>query len=250
DQHLHFVALLHHFGGVLHALRPRHVGDVDQAIDPRLDLDEGAERGEVADLAPEARADGILLRQRHPRILLGLLHAEGDFLLRLVHLEHHCFDRLPDGDDLRRVPDVAGPAHVGDVEQAVHAAQVDERAEVGDVFHDAFANLTDLQLLHQDVTLRLALGLEQHAARHDDVAATFVELDDLELEALAQQLVDVGDAPQRDLAAGAERIHTHQLHHHAALDLLHDRPAHLLVLLVGLADPLPDPHQLGPLPRA
>src|SRR2546427_21193 len=243
DQHIHFVALLHDFGRVLHPLRPRHVRDVNQAVDPRLDLDEGAERGEVAHLAADARADGILLRQRHPWILLGLLHAEGDLFLRFVPLEDDRLDRLPDGDDLGGVPDVAGPAHfgdvhqaldpglelderavvgdrddlalhtradgvfrrhvlpriglqllqaeadalalpvdvehldldlladvhqlggmgdaavahVGDVEQAVHAAQVDERAEVGDVLHDAFADLTDLQLLHQDVALGLAL---------------------------------------------------------------------------------------------
>src|SRR5438445_9501343 len=335
DQDLHLVALLHDLGGVLHPFGPRHVGDVDQAVDAGLDLHERAERGEVAHLAADACADGILLRQRHPWILLGLLHAEGDLFLRFVHLEDDRLDRLPDGDDLGGVPDVAGPAHfgdvhqaldpglelderavvgdrddlalharadgvfrrhvlpriglqllqaeadalalpvdvdhldldlladvhqlggmgdaavahVGDVEQAVHAAQVDERAEVGDVLHDAFAALTDLQLLHQDVALGLALRLEQHAARHADVAATLVELDDLELEALAQQLVDVGYAAQRDLTAGEERVHAHQVHHHAALDLLHERPAHRLVLLMGLADPFPDPHEVGLLLR-
>src|ERR1051325_7385680 len=102
---------------MLDALRPRHVGDVNQAVYARLDLDERAERREVAHLSLEARADGVLLRQRHPGILLGLLHAEGDLLLRLVHLEHHGFDRLPDGNDLRRMPDIAGPAHLGDADE-------------------------------------------------------------------------------------------------------------------------------------
>jgi hypothetical protein len=32
------VALLHHLGGMLDPLGPRHVGDVDQAVDPRLDF--------------------------------------------------------------------------------------------------------------------------------------------------------------------------------------------------------------------
>src|SRR2546430_10219587 len=54
-------------------------------------------------------------------------------------------------------------------------------------------------------------------------------------EALAQELVDVGHAPQGDLAAGEERIHAHQVHHHAAFDLLDQRARHRLVLLVGLA---------------
>src|SRR5213592_1371381 len=331
DQDVHFVALLNHLRRMLDALRPRHVRDVDQAVDTRLDLHERAERGEVAHLPLEARADGILLRQRHPGIFLGLFHAEGDLLLRLVHLEHHRFDRLPDGDDLGRMPDVAGPAHlgdvhqpldprlelheravvgdrddlalhpradgilrrhvlprvrlellqpeadalalpvdvehlhlelladvhhlgrmrhaavahVGDVQQAVHAAQVDEGAEVRDVLHDALAHLADLQLLHQDVALGPALRFEQHAPRHHDVAAPLVELDDLELERLPQQLVDVRDPAQRDLAPGKEGVHPHEVHHHAALDLLHQRSRNRVVFLVGLADPLPDPHEIG-----
>src|SRR3989449_3432218 len=277
DQHLDLVALLHDFGGMLHALGPRHVGDVNQAVDARLDLHERAERGQIAHLPLDPHADGILLRQRHPGVLLGLLHAERDLLFRLVDLQYHGFDRLADRHDLRGVPHVARPAHlgdmdqpldprleldersivrdrhhfalharahrvlggdvlpgvrlqllqaeadalalpvdvedfdfdllpdvdhlgrvrhaavahVGDVEQAVHTPEVDEGAEVGDVFDDALPHLADLQLLHEDVALGLALGFEQHAAAHHDVAAPLVQLDDLEFEALSQQLVDV-----------------------------------------------------------
>src|SRR2546421_1512777 len=335
DQHLDLVALLHDLGGMLHALGPRHVGDVDQTVDAGLDLHERPERGEVAHLALEPRPDRVLLRQRHPGIFLGLLHAEGDFFFCLVHLQYNGFYRFADRHDLRRVTHVARPAHLGDVDQAfdarlelderavvgdrhdlalhprahgvlrrhvlprvglqlleteadalalpvdvedfdfdlladlhhlggmrhapvahvgdvqqpVHAAQIDERAEIGDVLHDALPHLADLQLLHEDVALGLALRLEQHAPAHHDVAAALVALDDLELEALPQQLVDVGHAPQRDLAAGEEGIHAHQVHHHAALDLFDQGARHRFVLLVGLADPLPHPHEVGLLLR-
>src|SRR5882762_14843 len=331
DQDIHLIALLHDFGRMLDALGPRHVGDVNQPVDPRLDFDERAERGEVADLAAQARAHRIPLGQRHPRILLRLLHAERDLLLGLVDLEHHRFDRFADRHELGRMPHVARPAHlgdvdesldaglelderavirdrhdlalhacadgilggdvlpgvslqllqaerdalalpvdvedlhlelladlhhlgrmrhaavahVGDVQQAIHAAQVDEGAEVGDVLDDALPHLIDRQLLHQHVALRLALGFEQHAARDDDVAAAFVELDDLELEALAEQLVDIRNAAQRDLTAGQERVHPHQVHDDAALDLFHERPGDALVLFVRFADPLPDAHEVG-----
>src|SRR2546427_2033793 len=43
----------------------------------------------------------------------------------------------------------AAIAHVGDVQQAVHTAQVDEGAEIGDVLDDALPHLADLQLLHR-----------------------------------------------------------------------------------------------------
>jgi hypothetical protein len=49
---LDHVALLQHLGRVLDPLAPRHVGDVDQAVDVVLHLDERAELGEVADACP------------------------------------------------------------------------------------------------------------------------------------------------------------------------------------------------------
>src|SRR5437773_3358025 len=335
DQHLDLVALLHDFRGMLHPLGPRHVGDVDQAVDAGLDLHERPERGEVAHFPLDPHADGVFLGQRHPGVFLGLLHAERDLLFRLVDLQDHGFNRLADRHALRWVAHVARPAHlgdvdqaldprlelderavvrdrhhlalharahrvlrghvlpgvrlqllqaeadafalpidvedldldllpdvhhlgrvrhppiahVGDVEQAVHAPEVDEGAEVGDVLDDALPHLADLQLLHQHVALGLALGLEQHAAAHHDVAAPLVQLDDLELEALAHQLIDVGHASQRDLAAGEEGVHPHQVHHDPAFDLLDERARHRLVLLVGFADPFPDPHEIGLLLR-
>src|SRR6185503_2724620 len=179
-----------------------------------------------------------------PGIGLQLLQAERDALALPVDVEDLHLELLADLHHFGRVRHAA-VAHIGDVQQAVHAAQVDEGAEVGDVLHDAFAYLGDRQLLHQDVALGLALGLEQHATRDDDVAAPLVQLDDLELEALAQQLIDVRDATQGDLAARQERVHSHQIHHDAALDLLDQRPRDAFVLLVRFANLFPDPHEVG-----
>src|SRR5678815_4720058 len=258
---------------MLHALGPGHVGDVDQPVDAGLDLDECAEAREVANLSVETRADRIFLRQHHPRILLRLLHSERDLLLVRIDLQHHCFDRLTNRNELRRMANVARPAHladvhetfdawleldecavigdrdnlarharadgillrdilprialklleserdslslpvdienldlelladlhhlrrmlnaavrhVGDVEQPVHSAEVDERAEVGDVLHDALADLILLEVLHELVALARSLLLEDDAARDDDIAPALVELDDLELESLAEE---------------------------------------------------------------
>src|SRR5207302_3979592 len=88
----------------------------------------------------------------------------------------------------------------------VDAAEIDERAVVGQVLDDAGEDRALLQL-HEGVLLQLlALLLQEHAAGEDDVAALLVELDDLELELLADQLVEVADGPQIDLAAGEERL--------------------------------------------
>src|SRR3954471_6482191 len=316
---------------MLHPLGPGHIRDMDQAVDSGLDFDEGAEAGQVANLAVDPGAHRVLERQHHPGILLRLLHSERDLLLGLVHLQHHRFDGFTDAHDLRRMANIPGPAHlgdvdqpldtgldfhegavvgdrddlalnpgahrilrgdvlpgiglqllhaqadplslpvdiedfdldfltdgnhfggvrhpavghVGDVQQPVDATEVDERAEVGDVVHHAFADLPHRELLHQVLALVGPLVLEDNPAADHDIAPPLVQLDDLELVGLAQQLVDIGHPPKRDLAAGQEGVHTHQVYHHSALDLLDQGSLDRLIALVGHADLLPDPHKVG-----
>src|SRR5919107_5329539 len=136
------------------------------------------------------------------------------------------------------------PRHVGDVEQSVHAAEVDERPEVGDVLDDALPDLVLLQLLHELLALPRTLVLEDHAARDDDVATALVQLDDLEFELLAKQLVDVRHATQRDLRAGEERVDAHEVDDDTALDLLDERAFDRLIVLVGETDALPHAHEV------
>src|SRR3546814_7893210 len=62
-------------------------------------------------------------------------------------------------------------SHVGDMEQAVDAAQVDKGAVIGDVLHRAFDDLAFFEVLDQARTLFGARFFQDCAARHDDVAA-------------------------------------------------------------------------------
>ena len=76
DHHLDFLAGGDDLAGVDVLLGPAHLGDVDQAFDARLQLDEGAVVGDVGDAALELGADRILGLDALPRIGLELLHAE------------------------------------------------------------------------------------------------------------------------------------------------------------------------------
>ena len=53
--------------GWLMRLRPAHLADVDQTLDARLQLDEGAVAHDVDDFAGVPAADGVLLVRRCPR---------------------------------------------------------------------------------------------------------------------------------------------------------------------------------------
>src|SRR5256885_790420 len=138
----------------------------------------------------------------------------------------------------------AAPRHVRDVEQTVDAAEIDERTEVGDVLDDAFAHLILLKLLHELLPLPRALVFEDHATRDNDVAASLVQLDDLELELLAEQLVDVWNAAQSDLRPWQERVDTHEVNDDAALDLFDERAFDGLIVLIREADLLPHAHEV------
>ena len=183
DHHLDLVAQLHDLGRVDVLVRPVHLGDVHEALDAGLDLDERAVVGDVGDLAEEARARRVAARQADPRVLAQLLHAERDAVLLLVELEDLRRDFVADRQHFRRMLDAA-PREIGDVQQAVDAAEVDERAVIGDVLDDALDDGAFLQRRQELLALLAQARLEHGAARHDDVVALAVELDDLELERL------------------------------------------------------------------
>src|SRR5215208_5234197 len=109
---------------------PAHLADVHQTFDARLELDERAVVRDRDNLAGYPRTDRILLSDVLPRIVLQLLEAERDSLAFPVDIENLDFELLPDLHHLGRMLN-APVRHVGDVEQPVHSAKIDECAEVG-----------------------------------------------------------------------------------------------------------------------
>jgi hypothetical protein len=106
--------------------------------------DEDAEVGDVADLAHDDGADGVLLLQQRPGVGLDLLHAEADLLGSGVDAEHDALDHVALVDDLVGVLDALGPAHLGDVDQALDALlELDERAVVDEADDAALDALVD-----------------------------------------------------------------------------------------------------------
>ena len=138
----------------------------------------------------------------------------------------------------------AAPAHVGDVQQAVDAAQVDERAELGDVLDDALAELADFELGEQLRLLLGPLGLDQRAAADDDVAPRLVDLQHDALDRPADVVADVGRAADVDLAGRQEDVHA-DVDQQAALDLARDHAGDDVALVDGLHDLQPGLDLLG-----
>src|SRR5450631_3564503 len=160
-------------------LGPRHFRDVDQAFDARLQFDEGAVVGDVGDAAGETRIERVLRLDALPGIVEQLLHAERNTVGLVVDLDDLDLHGLTDGQHFGRVIDPA-PGDIGDVQQAVDAAEVDERAVIGDVLDDAVDDLAFFEILHQFLALFGTGFFENRAARHHDIAAAAIHLEDLE----------------------------------------------------------------------
>ena len=219
--HVDFLGGRQDLAGMHVLLGPRHFRNVDEAFDARLQLDERAVVGDVGDRAGDLLADRELGADVVPRIALELLHAERDAVGFLVDADDLHLDRLADVEDFGRMVDAA-PCHVGDVQQAVDAAEVDERTVVGDVLDDAFDNLAFFEVLHDLRTLFGAALFEHGAARHDDVAAAAIHLEDLEGLRVVHQRGDVADRADVDLAARQEGHGAVEVDGEAALDLVED----------------------------
>ncbi len=176
-----------------------------------------------------ARLDG------GPRIFLELLHAERDAVRLVVDLDDPDLHLLADGQHLGRVVDAA-PGDVGDMQQAVDAAEVHERAVVGDVLDGAVDDLAFGEVGDDLVALLGAALFEHGAARNDDVAAAAIHLEDLERLRHVHQRSDVAHRTDVDLGARQERHGAVEVDGEAALDLVEDHAVDLLGLLERLLE--------------
>src|SRR5665213_1547544 len=202
-------------------LGPAHFRDMDEAFDAGLQFDESAVIGDVGDTALELGRGRVFELDAFPRIGLELLHAERDALRLGIEADDLDLHGLADMERLGRVID-APPGDVGDVEQAVDAAQIDKGAVIGDVLDHAGEHLAFLERGDQLGTLLRAALFEHGPARDDDVAARAIHFEDLEGLRRAEQRSDVAHRADVDLAAGQECHRARKIDGEAAFDAAED----------------------------
>src|ERR1043165_615573 len=143
-------------------LGPGHLGDGDRPRDAGLDFHERPVVRDVGDAALQLRTERKFRLDVLPGIVLQLLHAERDAVGLVVDLDDLDRDLLADVEHFGRVVD-APPRDVGDMQEAVDAAEIHEGAIVGDVLHHAVDDLALFEVLHQLLAL-FGAGLFQNRA--------------------------------------------------------------------------------------
>ena len=229
-------------------LAPRHLADVNQALNAGLHLNECTVVGDDDNLALDVVAHFQVLVESVPRMRGELLQTEGDALLLLVEVEDDDIDLLVELDNLLRIVDAA-PAEVGDVDESVHAAKVDEDTVARDVLDRTLQDLTLLELRDNLLLLGLELLLDEGLVRNDDVAELLVDLHYLELHRLADELVVVAYGMNVDLRAGQEGLDAEDVDNHTALRAALDEALDDLLLLEGCVDAVPCLGEAGLLVR-
>jgi len=206
-------------------LGPAHFADVHQAFNAGFEFNESAVISDVGDAAGELATRRILGVHTIPRVGQQLLHAERNALGVRVDLHDLDFHRVAHIEHLARVVD-ALPAHVGDVQQAVDAAEINEGAVIGDVFHNTFADFAFLQLADDFSAFRSAALFEHGATRNNDVAALPVHFQDRERLHNVHQRADVADRTDINLRTRQERVGAAEINSEAALHAANQRAVH------------------------
>ena len=127
-----------------------------------------------------------------------LLETESDALLLVIEIENYHIELLVELHNLLGMA-YAAPRKVGDMNETVNAAKVDEHTVAGDVLDCTLKYLTFLKLSDDLTLLLLKLGLDESLVADNDILEFLIDLNDLELHGLAHEDIIVADGLDVDL---------------------------------------------------
>ena len=232
DHRLDLVANLEYIAGAVDLLCPRHFRDVDEAFDALLKLHEATIGHDIDDSPLDTRTNGVLHIDRIPGIPLFLLDPQGNALAFPVNVQNHDLNLFTDLHHFTRVRDPP-PRHIGDMEESIHALQVNKCTKVGDVLHHATTDFVGFESFQERLALFRSGFFQNLAPAQNNVAPAGVDLEDTEILLATNVVFEISHWPDINLGPRQERVHTHvddQATLHTALDQAANRPAFLVVL--------------------
>src|SRR3989442_1854635 len=211
---------------------------MEESFDAVADLEEGAVLLDLRDLPLDDGAGWESLFDVVPGILAQLAEAERDarcLRVELDDLDAHILSHLEHIADVGHTV----PGELGDMDEAIRSAQVDERAVGRQSGHLAVDLVADLQLFEELAPLAGPVFVEGGLLADDQPVAVAVDLEDLDADALADQLLEVRAVGAGGLGGRQEAAQAQDVDDQAALVLLADLSVHHLAggLLILRLDP-------------
>ena len=193
DTHLDLQTSLHH---IFRARRTvlGNFRDVQEPFEVIIKLDESTEGGDFGNKAGEQIAHVVIVGNLfQPGVGQELLAPKGDALLLFVDGKNNALQSVALLDQLGGMRDLLGPAHVGNVQEAIDALfDLHERAVGGQVAHATFDHRTHRVVIVDHVP-RVAVRL-LHTERDFHLLIVDFQDDNFDLFAHRDQLAGVVDA--------------------------------------------------------
>ena len=111
----------------------------------------------------------------------------------------------------------AAPCHVGHMQQSIHSIEIDERTEIGDVFHCADHTIADIHALKEFLAFLAAFFFDYLAPAEHNVLPFVVQLDDFEVVRVADELLQILWGNDINLRRRQKCLNP-DVHHQAAFD--------------------------------
>src|SRR5439155_10324696 len=108
------------------------------------------------------------------------------------------------------------PGHICDMEQTIETVEINKCAEIGDILNRTFANVARYHFIEQFLPALIPFLLDEFAAGKNDVLPILIDLDDLEIVAIADKLLKILGRNDIDLRGGQKSFDP-DVHQQAAL---------------------------------
>ena len=125
------------------------------------------------------------------------------------------------------------PGHIGNVEETVNAAEINECTVIGKILDSAGNNLTFLKLTKNGLTIGIVLGFDNGTAGNNHVVPLLIKLDNLEFQRLLLNIAGIANRTNVNKRTRQEGTDTLNGYGKAALDLVFNNAHNDLVVLKG-----------------
>ena len=211
--------------------------NVNQALNAVFNGDEHTELNDLGDLALNNLSRNMGASEALPWIFLSCLKGEGDAFAIEINVENLNGDLITNLNNLGWVIDML-PRKLGNVNETVNTAEINECAEVHDRRHNAFTNLTLLKLRKEGLT-NFRLGfLKELTTRKHNIVAVLIELENLSLNLLADVWREITNATHLNQGSWEEATKT-DVNNQATLNSLNNGTFNNTVSILNLLDIAP-----------
>ena len=216
DNGFYLIAYFHEVLCTTQVLRPRHFGNVDKTFDTRSYFDECAVVGHYDNFTFHFVTHFQIGIQSIPWMGLQLFQAQRNAFFLIIEIEDNYIEFLIERNYFFGVR-YTSPRKVGDVNQSIYAAQIDEYTIGSDILDSSFEYLSFFEFGDNFFLLLFELGFDKSFVRNNHILEFLIDFNNFEFHSFTYEYIVVTDRLNVDLRTGQECFDTEYIDNHTAL---------------------------------